>query len=67
MNFSWTAFTLSCNGAVGTPGSNIARITAVVLAIGLVLIYKWNKHLPYILNFKTLWFSDRKSEKPLVA
>ncbi len=67
MNFSWTAFTLSGNGAVGTLGSNLVRMLTVVLSIGLVVLYKRNKKLPYILNLRTLWSNNRDSPESFAA
>lgn len=55
MNFSWTAFSVSDDGAIGGTGLNIVRMLTVVLAIALVVVYKKKKGMPYLVTRKTLW------------
>lgn len=55
MNFSWTAFSVSDDGAIGNTGLNIVRMLTVVLAIALVIVYKKKKGMPYLVTRKTLW------------
>lgn len=58
MNFSWTAFAASNNGALGNIEMNIARLAVIVIAIVLVIIYKRKYHQPYLINRKTLWSNN---------
>ena len=55
MNFSWSAFATTDNGAIGDTVSNITRISTVAIAILLVIIYKKKAHRPYYINAQTLW------------
>ena len=55
MNFSWTAFSVSDDGAIGNTGLNIVRILTVILAITSVIVYKKKKGEPYLVTKKRLW------------
>lgn len=55
MNFTWTAFSIVDNGAIGNIGINMARALTILLAIGLIIFYKRKKRIPYLINLNTLW------------
>lgn len=55
MNFSWSSFSITDNGAIGNTGLNIVRFLTVVIAVSLIVIRKKKKDEPYLVNTKTLW------------
>lgn len=55
MNFSWTAFPVADNGAIGNTGLNVVRGITLIIAIFLVVVRKKKKGEPYFINTKTLW------------
>ena len=65
MNFSWTAFNLATNGAVGNLEVNIVRVLTIFLSIGLIIWYKRKHKRPFIINHKTLWWQTKCSESTL--
>ncbi len=58
MNFSWTAFSIADNGAIGNTGLNIARILTLIMAIFLIVVHKKKKGEPYLINPRTLWINN---------
>ena len=62
MNLPWIVFNVSDSGAVGGATPNILRITTIILAIGLTVIYKKHKGLPYRINFRNLFINKPCTE-----
>lgn len=54
MNLPWILFNVSDSGAVGNFSANALRISTLVLAIILTVLYKKRKSLPYNINIETL-------------
>ena len=59
MNFSWSAFTISSNGAVGSTVTNIFRILTVIIAIALVIFHKRKNGISYQVTAKSLWINAK--------
>ncbi len=60
MNFSWSAFIISSNGAVGNIATNIFRIMTIIIAIALVIFYKRKNGMSYQVTAKSLWVRNSK-------
>ena len=54
MNAPWILFSVSSSGAVGSLWANGFRLCTLLTAIGLVVLYKKQRGLPYYINTKTL-------------
>lgn len=52
----WIVFGVSTNGALGGIAANVLRFGTIVIAIGLTIVYKKQRGLPYFINTKTLVF-----------
>ena len=55
MNFAWTAFSISDNGAIGSYEVNIVRILVIFIAVFGVIFYKRRNHIPFQVTYRTLW------------
>lgn len=55
MNLPWIVLRVSENGAVGDIGANILRISTIGLAIGLTVVYKKRKGVPYFISSKNMF------------
>lgn len=56
MNLPWIVFGVSTSGALGGIAANVLRFGTIVIAIGLTIVYKKQRGLPYFINIKTLVF-----------
>lgn len=54
MNLPWMLFSVSLSGAVGGTWANVFRAGTLLLAIGLTVVYKKRRGLPYFISYKTL-------------
>lgn len=54
MNLPWILFRVSTNGAVGDGWANALRLCTIALAIGLTVVYKKKRGLPYRIKSNTL-------------